>query len=111
VRARRRGCPWGENATARAAFKGYRDVLCYLADEGCPWHPDAVDAARASGKKDVLAFAEKHDTNRARQAHVNNLFDVLERHKRKMRDMHYINAAKAAKDLHDYFKRDTRRTS
>jgi hypothetical protein len=106
---RETGCPWGENATKLAASKGYYDVLRYLADEGCPWHPDTVEAARASGKKDILAFAEKHATNLAQQAHISNLFDVLERHKRKMPDMDYINAAKAAKDLHDYFKRDIQR--
>lgn len=95
------GAPWREDCTEDAALKGHLDLLKYLVEEGCPWHERTLEAAEKNGNAQLLDFVRQHTKKRKHRAHVSTMFDVIEKNKRNMTEQEYIDACRAAKELHD----------
>jgi hypothetical protein len=95
------GAPWGKKCTHDAALKGHLELLKYLVQEGCPWHESTLEAAERNGNYQLLHFVRQHTRQRKHRAHVSTMFDVIEKNKRNMTEQEYIDACRAAKELHD----------
>jgi hypothetical protein len=95
------GAPWGEKCTHDAARKGHLELLKYFVQEGCPWHERTLAAAKKNGNAQLLDFVRQHTKKRKHRAHVSTMFDVIENNKRNMTEQEYIDACRAAKELHD----------
>lgn len=95
------GAPWGEKCTQNAALKGHLDLLKYLVQEECPWHERTLEAATKNGNAELLKFVRQHTKKRKHRAHVSTMFDVIENNKHNMTEQEYIDACRAAKELHD----------
>ena len=53
---RAEGCPWDEDACARAAGGGHLEVLKWLRAEGCPWSLWACEWAAWGGHQEVMKW-------------------------------------------------------
>jgi len=95
------GAPWEETCTHVAAQRGHLELLKYLVQEGCPWHERTLEAAKKNGNAQLLDFVRQHTKKRKHRAHVSTMFDVIEKNKRNMTEQEYIDACRAAKELHD----------
>ena len=98
---RKCGCGWNERATLNVAEKGAVSVLKHLVENGCPWHEKTLAAAEKSGDAETIAFAKTHDKKVKQRKSLETMFGVIESRKEQMTEQEYIDACRAAKDLHD----------
>jgi hypothetical protein len=98
---RQAGCSWDAIHTKDAAENGNFGLLKYLVEKGCPWHKETVASAEESGHKEMIEYATRHAHKLKQRANVARLFEALEINKQQMTEQEYIEAANAAKELHD----------
>jgi hypothetical protein len=98
---RQAGCSWDDLHTKHAAKSGNFVLLKYLVEKGCPWHEETVASAEESGHKEMIEYATRHAHKLKQRANVARLFEALEANKQQMTEQEYIEAANAAKELHD----------
>ena len=98
---RQAGCSWDAIHTKVAAKHGNFVLLTYLVAKGCPWHEETVAFAEESGHKEMIEYATRHAHKLKQRANVARLFEALEANKQQMTEQEYIEAANAAKELHD----------
>ena len=58
-------------------------------------------SAEESGHKEMIEYATRHARKLKQRANVARLFEALEANKQQMTEQEYIEAANAAKELHD----------
>jgi len=96
--------------TVLAIRRGHLNCLKHAIENGCEWHPTALHVdGWAEGTFKCVRFALEKKIRVEHSVVEQACRDVLERHKEHMPEIDYINAAKAAKELHDYVKRDIQR--
>ena len=95
------GCGWSETATSSVARKGVVRVLKHLVENGCPWDDETLASAEKSGDAETIAFAKRHDKKVKQRKSLETMFNVIESRKEQMTEQEYIDACRAAKDLHD----------
>ena len=95
------GCGWSETATSDVAREGVVRVLNHLVENGCPWHKETLASAEKSGDAETIAFAKRHDKKVKQRKSLETMFNVIESRKEQMTEQEYIDACRAAKDLHD----------
>jgi hypothetical protein len=98
---RQAGNEWKTTHTRGASKYKNFDLLKLLVSQGCPWHKETLDYAEQSGNREMIEFAHAHERKLRQRANVVKLFEVLEKNKHQMTTQEYVEAAKAAQELHN----------